>query len=132
MTGQRKSGKKRPGKGTSRAKKKPGRTSPGSPAPRAAVRSAGTERDEGWAPPIELAVDAELEAARPSVADRARRTAASMTGEEEPGGTVAVPEHDSVDEWAAALGVERPADAPVRASADLLDERDRNRGPRES
>ena len=50
-----------------------------------------------------------------------------MAGDEEPGGTVENPDHDSVDEWAAALGVERSPDSPVRGSAEILDERDRRR-----
>ena len=149
MTRQKKSGKRT----TRSTRTKEGRQNPEAPGPRSAdrspkrlasskagesrpqpedvARSTGSDRNEDWTPPVELEAAAELEAALPSVAERARRTAASMTGEEEPGGTVAVPEHDSVDEWASALGVEQPADAPVRASAELLDERDRHRGARE-
>ena len=62
--------------------------------------------------------------------ERARRDAQSMTGEELPGGTVAMPEQDSVDEFAEALGVERSPDAPLRGSAEILDRRDRRRGGR--
>jgi len=64
-----------------------------------------------------------------SESEEARHQAASMAGDEEPGGTVAIPDHDSVDEWAAALGVERSPDSPVRGSAEILDERDRRRSP---
>jgi hypothetical protein len=64
-----------------------------------------------------------------SVSEQAREQAASMAGDEEPGGTVENPDHDSVDEWAAALGVERSPDSPVRRSAEILDERDRRRAP---
>jgi len=53
-----------------------------------------------------------------------------MVGDEEPGGTVLVPDHDRVDEWAQALGVERSPDSPVRGSAEILDDRDRRRGGR--
>jgi hypothetical protein len=53
-----------------------------------------------------------------------------MVGDEEPGGSVSVPEHDEVDEWAEALGVERSPDSPVRSSAELLANRDRRRGSR--
>jgi len=60
----------------------------------------------------------------------ARRDAQSMVGEELPGGTVAMPEHDSVDEFPEALGVERSPDAPLRGSAEILDRRDRRRGGR--
>jgi hypothetical protein len=60
-------------------------------------------------------------------ATQARRTADSMAGDEDPGGAVAVPEHDSVDEWASALGVERSPDSPVRSSEEILTERDRRR-----
>ena len=62
-------------------------------------------------------------------AEEAQREAAAMAGDEEPGGTVAVPDHDSVDEWARALGVERSPDSPVRSSAEILDERDDRRRP---
>ena len=65
-----------------------------------------------------------------SESELARRDAESMVGEELPGGTVAVPEQDSVDEFAGALGVERSPDAPLRGSAEILDRRDRRRGGR--
>ncbi len=61
---------------------------------------------------------------------KARRDAQSMVGDELPGGTVAMPEQDSVDEFAEALGVERSPDAPLRGSAEILDRRDRRRGGR--
>ena len=60
----------------------------------------------------------------------ARRDAQSMVGDELPGGTVAMPEQDNVDEFAEALGVERSPDAPLRGSAEILDRRDRRRGGR--
>jgi Family of unknown function (DUF6335) len=66
---------------------------------------------------------------RGSESQQARAQAAAMAGDEEPGGTVETPDHDSVDEWAAALGVERSPDSPVRGSAEILDERDRRRAP---
>ena len=62
-----------------------------------------------------------------SVTDRAKREAESMVGDELPGGTVAVPDNDRVDDWAGALGVERSPDSPVRTSAEILDSRDRRR-----
>ena len=62
------------------------------------------EIDEGYLP---------LEGAE-TLASRARRDAESMAGDELPGGTVAVPENDRVDEVAGALGVERAPDSPVR------------------
>jgi hypothetical protein len=65
----------------------------------------------------------------PDVAEQARHVADSMVGDEEPGGTVMVPDHDTVDEYAAALGVERSPDSPVRSSAEILDERDERRRP---
>ena len=63
-----------------------------------------------------------------SEVEMAKKQADEMVGDEEPGGTVEVPDHDSVDEWASALGVERSPDSPVRGSAEILDERDRRRG----
>ena len=65
-----------------------------------------------------------------SESELARRDAEAMVGDELPGGTVAVPEQDSVDEFAGALGVERSPDAPLRGSAEILDRRDRRRGGR--
>lgn len=62
-----------------------------------------------------------------SALDRARRTAESMVGDELPGGTVAVPDNDRVDEWASAFGVERSPDSPVRTSGEILASRDRRR-----
>src|SRR5262245_5452647 len=37
----------------------------------------------------------------------AKRAANAMAGDEEPGGSVSTPDHDLVDQWAGALGVER-------------------------
>jgi hypothetical protein len=62
-----------------------------------------------------------------SATEQARRAAESMVGDELPGGTVAVPDNDRVDDWAGALGVERSPDSPVRTSAEILDSRDRRR-----
>jgi hypothetical protein len=62
-----------------------------------------------------------------SATDHAKRDAESMVGDELPGGTVAVPDNDRVDDWADALGVERSPDSPVRTSAEILDARDRRR-----
>jgi hypothetical protein len=62
-----------------------------------------------------------------SATDHAKRDAESMVGDELPGGTVAVPDNDRVDDWANALGVERSPDSPVRTSGEILDARDRRR-----
>ena len=62
-----------------------------------------------------------------SATEQARRVAESMVGDELPGGTVAVPDNDRVDDWAGALGVERSPDSPVRTSGEILDSRDRRR-----
>ncbi len=67
-----------------------------------------------------------------SATGRANRTAESMVGDELPGGTVAVPDNDRVDEWASAFGVERSPDSPVRTSGEILDSRDRRRPGRRS
>jgi len=81
-------------------------------------------------PPLPLDVPSLPEEQVVSDTERARRTADAMVGDEEPGGSVTVPEHDEVDEWAGALGVERSPDSPVRSSAELLADRDRRRGSR--
>jgi hypothetical protein len=65
-----------------------------------------------------------------TLTNRAWRDAQSMVGDELPGGTVAMPENNGVDDFAGALGVERAPDAPVRTSAEILDGRDRRRGGR--
>ena len=53
--------------------------------------------------------------------------AASSSGEESIGGSVSTPDQDVVDEIGRALGVEQEADAPVRASDEILRARDRLR-----
>ena len=56
---------------------------------------------------------------------------AHLDGEEAPGGTVATPDQDRVDEIGGALGVPRSPDEEVRASSEILDERDRHRWEQE-
>jgi hypothetical protein len=53
--------------------------------------------------------------------------AAYSSGEESVGGSVATPDQDLVDEIGRALGVEQPADGPVRTSEEILRARDRLR-----
>jgi hypothetical protein len=67
--------------------------------------------------------------APPDAAAQARQVADAMAGDQEPGGSVMTPDHNSVDEWAAALGVERSPDSPVRSSEEILHERDERRSP---
>jgi hypothetical protein len=57
-------------------------------------------------------------------ADRQR---AWDSGDEAVGGSVATPDQDVVDELGRALGVEQEATDEVRASAEILQERDRHR-----
>jgi len=52
---------------------------------------------------------------------------AQSTGEETVGGSVATPDQSVVDELARPLGVERPPDAPVITSDEILSARDRRR-----
>jgi hypothetical protein len=52
-------------------------------------------------------------------------------GEEAPGGSVATPDQDVVDEIGDALGVPRNPDEEVRTSAEILEERDRRRWEQE-
>jgi hypothetical protein len=56
---------------------------------------------------------------------------AHLVGEEAPGGTVATPDQDIVDEIGDALGVPRGPDEEVRTSSEILDERDRHRWDQE-
>jgi hypothetical protein len=77
-------------------------------------------------PVFEIEDRSDVEAVE-SATDHAKRDAESMVGDELPGGTVAVPDNDRVDEWAGALGVERSPDSPVRTSAEILDSRDQRR-----
>ena len=52
---------------------------------------------------------------------------ADSVGEEAPGGTVATPDQDVVDDLGDALGVSRSPDEPFRPSSEILEERDRRR-----
>ena len=56
---------------------------------------------------------------------------ASSVGEEAPGGSVATPDQDVVDEIGDALGVPRAPDEEVRTSSEILEERDRRRWEQE-
>jgi len=57
---------------------------------------------------------------------------ASSSGEEAPGGTVATPDQDVVDEINQAWGVPRSPNEEVRTSAEILAERDRKRAELEN
>jgi hypothetical protein len=85
-----------------------------------AIETATEGVGEDFSPPLEAE----------TLAIRAMRDAQSMVGEELPGGTVAMPENNGLDDIAGALGVERAPDAPVRTSGEILDGRDRRRGGR--
>ena len=52
---------------------------------------------------------------------------ADSVGEEAPGGTVATPDQDVVDEIGSALGVPRAPDEEFRPSSEILERRDRYR-----
>ena len=52
---------------------------------------------------------------------------AASVGEETPGGTVATPDQDRVDDLGRALGVSREPDEEFRTSAEILEERERYR-----
>jgi len=52
---------------------------------------------------------------------------AASVGEEAPGGTVATPDQDRVDDIGRALGVPRSPDEEFRTSGEILESRDRNR-----
>jgi hypothetical protein len=56
---------------------------------------------------------------------------AASVGEEAPGGTVATPDQDIVDDIGRALGVPRGPDEPVRSSQEILEGRDRHRWEQE-
>ena len=56
---------------------------------------------------------------------------AASVGEEAPGGSVATPDQDRVDEIGQALGVPQAPDEEVRASSEVLDERDERRWEQE-
>jgi hypothetical protein len=57
---------------------------------------------------------------------------ADSVGEEGVGGSVATPDQDIVDDLGDALGVPRAPDEEVRTSAEILEERDRDRWGREN
>ena len=50
---------------------------------------------------------------------------AQSSGEETVGGSVPTPDQDVVDEIGHALGVEQPAQAPLRSTQEILEDRDR-------
>lgn len=52
---------------------------------------------------------------------------AASVGEEAPGGSVATPDQDRVDDIGEAMGVPQDPDAEIRTSSEILDERDRRR-----
>ena len=56
---------------------------------------------------------------------------AASVGEEAPGGTVATPDQDRVDDIGKALGVPRAPDEELRTSQEILEGRDRNRWEQE-
>jgi len=56
---------------------------------------------------------------------------ADSVGEEAPGGTVATPDQDVVDEIGDALGVPRAPDEEFRPSSEILESRDRYRAEEE-
>jgi hypothetical protein len=56
---------------------------------------------------------------------------ADSVGEEAPGGSVATPDQSVVDDLGAALGVPRAPDEAFRSSAEILEDRDRNRREQE-
>ena len=56
---------------------------------------------------------------------------ADSVGEEAPGGTVATPDQDVVDEIGSALGVPRAPDEEFRPSSEILERRDRYRAEEE-
>jgi hypothetical protein len=56
---------------------------------------------------------------------------ADSIGEEAPGGTVATPDQDVVDDLGRALGVPRAPDEAFRPSSEILEARDRHRAEQE-
>ena len=56
---------------------------------------------------------------------------ADSVGEEAPGGTVATPDQNVVDDIGDALGVPRAPDEEFRSSAEILEDRDRHRAEEE-
>jgi hypothetical protein len=56
---------------------------------------------------------------------------ADSVGEEAPGGTVATPDQNVVDDLGDALGVPRAPDEEFRSSAEILEGRDRDRWEKE-
>ncbi|MBI2203064.1 MAG: hypothetical protein HYU41_04305 [Candidatus Rokubacteria bacterium] len=56
---------------------------------------------------------------------------AASVGEEAPGGTVATPDQNVVDDIGDALGVPRAPDDEVRTSQEILDDRDKYRWEQE-
>jgi hypothetical protein len=55
----------------------------------------------------------------------------TYVGEEAPGGSVAVPDQDRVDDLGKALGVQEVDSGALRTTRELMDERDRHRAQQE-
>jgi hypothetical protein len=110
-----------------------------------ARKQASRERLQG--PPARQTVTPRRDRERAAAAERREHTACSpaltggdpdadwqrahLVGEEAPGGTVATPDQNVVDDLGAALGVPREPDEEFRPSAEILEERDRHRRVRE-
>ena len=128
-----------------RAAKRPSKEDPQEIADRSAAR--GVPEEELQGPPARETVvmhsDAEREAeaeARHYTQSSPRLTAgdvdadwrrADSVGEEAPGGTVATPDQDVVDDIGDALGVPRAPDEEFRPSSEILEGRDRYRAEEE-
>jgi hypothetical protein len=128
------SGKAKPARSGERAStSSPGQARSGSASSGAARRRRRTDVEaisERGSRIVEIPTDpARFDSDPPDMAEQAREVANAMVGDEAPGGTVMVPEHDAVDQYAAALGVERSPDSPVRSSEEILHERDDRRRP---
>ena len=77
---------------------------------------------------LEVRAEAQEAAARLTGGDvDADLQRAELVGEEAPGGSVATPDQDRVDEIGEALGVPQDPDEEVRTSAEILEERDKRR-----
>ena len=55
----------------------------------------------------------------------------ATVGDEAPGGSVATPDQDRVDDFGRALGVQEADSGELRTTSELLDERDRKRAQQE-
>jgi hypothetical protein len=120
--------------------RKPAPENPQEIADRSAARGVPEEELQGPPASETVIIRPDIERRAEQEEQRARMTGgdvdadwqrAGSVGEEAPGGSVATPDQDRVDDIGRALGVPRAPDEEFRTSAEILEGRDRYRAEEE-